>query len=205
MVGEPATFIRGVSHYSSYRDNVPHEWTSCTHPEGRLYFYHPRRVRCAAYARAVLLSVNLQRIYTDADVRDSKNLATIEAFANQLDDMVQEQGLTLPADYDLVLFLEKRRTMPGINWIYYYADHSTRSLFWVQECHPVNDFELIEVRSFFTSETDQCTLLVSVKSFSHDGTGGRDRRSRVAISLTHLVSGKLSWCRLYLEWSTPVT
>ena len=26
------------------RENVPHEWVPCTHPEGRLYFYHPQKV-----------------------------------------------------------------------------------------------------------------------------------------------------------------
>ena len=47
--------------------------------------------------------------------------------------MVAEQGLTLPVNHELVLFLEYRPKMGGYNWIYYYVDHATRSLFWVQE------------------------------------------------------------------------
>ena len=89
----------------------------------------------------------LQRIYTDCDVRDPQVLGTLHAFVRILEEMVRENGFTLPVDHDLVLFLEPRTTMPGFNWIYYYADHTSRTLFWVQECDPVAALGLIEVRA----------------------------------------------------------
>ncbi len=69
----------------------------------------------------------------------------LEAFANLLDELVREQDLILPANHDLVLCLEKRRTKPGFNRIYYYADHATRSIFWVQQCDPHDELELTEI------------------------------------------------------------
>ncbi|PIL23459.1 hypothetical protein GSI_14770 [Ganoderma sinense ZZ0214-1] len=109
-------------------ENVPHEWIPCTHPEGRLYFYHPRK-----------------RIYTDCDVRDPRIFAMINMFAKQVNEMVVERELVLPVDCDLVLFLEERRVSGGYNWIYYFADNTTRSLFWPQKCHPVDELEIGEI------------------------------------------------------------
>ena len=75
----------------------------------------------------------MKRIYTDSDVRDSKTLETIEIFARQIYDMIQEQELVLPPNYELVLWLEWRHISGGYNWVYYFVDHDARSLFWVQE------------------------------------------------------------------------
>ena len=65
-------------------------------------------------------------------------------FARQVNEMVIEQGLVLPANHDRVLFLEERLS-GGYNWIYYFADHDTRSLFWIQECHPLHELEISEI------------------------------------------------------------
>ncbi|KAI0760212.1 hypothetical protein C8Q74DRAFT_1208734 [Fomes fomentarius] len=111
-------------------DNVPSGWTPCTHPDGRLYFYDTRR-----------------RIYTDNDVRIAKILDTLETFARQLDEMVRKSELSLPENHDLVLFLENRTTMPGSNWLYYYADHATHTLFWIQPCSLPSALEVTEVKA----------------------------------------------------------
>ena len=64
--------------------------------------------------------------------------------------MVAEQGLVLPANSELVLFLEERRVSGGYNWIYYFVDHDARSLFWVQECHPADDLLIQEITALKT-------------------------------------------------------
>ena len=69
----------------------------------------------------------------------------IKLFAWQVNEMVTERGLVLPANCDLVLFLEERRVSGGYNWIYYFADNTARSLFWPQECHPVDELEISEI------------------------------------------------------------
>ncbi|KAI0763100.1 hypothetical protein BD413DRAFT_484729 [Trametes elegans] len=107
-------------------EGVPPDWTACTHPEGRLYFYHSGK-----------------RIFTDADVRDRKIKATLQAFEEVLESKIREQNLILPTDYELVLYLEERKISGGYNWLYYYVDHSTRSLFWVQEMDIIEEISEI--------------------------------------------------------------
>ncbi|KAH9941634.1 uncharacterized protein BXZ73DRAFT_41460 [Epithele typhae] len=110
-------------------DNVPAGWKAVTHPEGRLYFYDDRR-----------------RIFTDNDVREPGIAAMLDTFARQLDEMILEQSLELPANHELVLFLEPRKSAPGVfNWCYYFVDHSTRTLFWIHECDPVETLDIREV------------------------------------------------------------
>ena len=72
-------------------------------------------------------------------------LTILKMFAWQVSEMIAEQGLVLPADCDLVLFLEERRVSGGYNWIYYFADNATKSLFWIQECHPNDELEIGEI------------------------------------------------------------
>ncbi|KAI0720666.1 hypothetical protein C8T65DRAFT_735621 [Cerioporus squamosus] len=110
-------------------ENMPPDWVAYTHPEGRLYFYNP-----------------LKRIYTDTDVRDPKLLEILERFSAQIDEMVHERGLELPPDHDLVLWLEWRRiSQSGYNWIYYFVDHSTRTLFWIEDYDPVTNLDMDEL------------------------------------------------------------
>ncbi|RPD75534.1 hypothetical protein L226DRAFT_545397 [Lentinus tigrinus ALCF2SS1-7] len=110
-------------------ENMPPDWVGYTHPEGRLYFHNP-----------------LKRIYTDTDVRDPKLLSILERFSAQIDEMVYERGLVLPPDHDLVLFLEWREiSQNGYNWIYYFVDHSSRTLFWVDDYDPLTDLFMDEV------------------------------------------------------------
>ncbi|KAI0356096.1 hypothetical protein OH77DRAFT_1401749 [Trametes cingulata] len=112
-------------------EGVPEEWMPCIHPEGRLYFYHPAK-----------------RIYTDADVRHHKIRAILQAFEERLLDMIHDQNVVLPPDYELVLYLEERKLSGGYNWLYYYVDPSTRSLFWIEEFDIID--ELNEVTGIKT-------------------------------------------------------
>ncbi|RDX39810.1 hypothetical protein OH76DRAFT_1413341, partial [Lentinus brumalis] len=110
-------------------ENIPPDWVGYTHPEGRLYFHNP-----------------LKRIYTDIDVRDPKLLDLLGRFSAQIDEMVHEQGLELPPDHDLVLWLEWRRiSQSGYNWIYYFVDHSKQTLFWIEDYDPVTTLDMDEV------------------------------------------------------------
>ncbi|KAI0642660.1 hypothetical protein C8Q79DRAFT_1013332 [Trametes meyenii] len=117
-------------------EDVPPDWVSCAHPEGRLYFYHP-----------------IKRIYTDADVRDHTILAILEAFERRLCSIIQDNELALPNDYELVLYLEERKISGGYNWLYYYVDHATRSLFWLEE---LNIIEMLGDDSVPGIKTPSC-------------------------------------------------
>ncbi|KAH9855343.1 hypothetical protein C2E23DRAFT_858007 [Lenzites betulinus] len=97
-------------------DPVPDGWTPCIHPEGRLYFYHSQK-----------------RIYTDANVRDYTIRGILAVLESRLNGIIREQGLELPPDCELMLGLESRPISGGYNWLYYYVDHKTRSLFWLTE------------------------------------------------------------------------
>ncbi|KAH9899337.1 hypothetical protein C8Q73DRAFT_638403 [Cubamyces lactineus] len=106
-------------------EGVPSDWIACVHPEGRLYFYHPGK-----------------RLYTDADVRDRTMIIILEAFEDTLREMITSQGIILPPDHELVLHLEERKISGGYNWLYYYVNHETRSLFWVQEFDIIEQLEM---------------------------------------------------------------
>ena len=59
--------------------------------------------------------------------------------------MIVAERLDLPGYYELVLFLEPRTVSGGYNWCYYFVDHATRSLFWIQDCDPVDSLDITEV------------------------------------------------------------
>ncbi|KAL7277327.1 hypothetical protein ACG7TL_009184 [Trametes sanguinea] len=127
-------------------ETVPPDWVARVHPEGRLYFYHPEK-----------------RIFTDADIRQKKFRAILQAFEETLDDMVQAQGLILPPNYELVLYLEERKISGGYNWLYYYVDHANRTLFWVQEFDIIDSVD--EVRGLKT--LSQIQPEVEAKYWAH--------------------------------------
>ena len=128
-----------------HRDHLPPDWEACTHPEGRLYFYHAAKVCSRNISWTLLTTHNSQRIYTDCDVRNPKILKTLDTFSKEIDDRISEQSLVLPVQRELVLFLEERKVSGGYNWCYYFVDHETRTLFWIQECNPISDLEILEI------------------------------------------------------------
>jgi hypothetical protein len=123
--------------YSS--DETPYGWRSCLHPEGALYFLHEEKV-CAS-----LMSKNgtdclasLKRILTDAYLYDPQVISDATNFINQIFDFIQAHDIQLSPDVNLILDLtlnEDGITVCG----YYFADHTNRSIFWLDQ-FDANDF-----------------------------------------------------------------
>lgn len=115
------------------------------------------------------------------DVRDPEIMLILEDFTLQIHETIEAQELELPRDYDLVLSLEKRWLTGGYNRIYYFADHTSQSLFWVQECDSVNDLELGDLLTLTTpydlSEPLDC-ILYYMGSITHSILLGLELQSR---------------------------
>ncbi|OBZ67952.1 hypothetical protein A0H81_12483 [Grifola frondosa] len=109
-------------------EDVPVGWVSCTHPAGALYFYHPER-----------------RIYTDANICDQRTFVELIQFADLVYDMALEENIELPDGAELVLDLEERKISGGYNWCFIFVDHSTRTLFWIQDFDASRDSEVQEL------------------------------------------------------------
>jgi len=115
--------------YSS--DETPYGWTPCLHPEGALYFMHEEKV-CAS-----LMSKNgtnclafFKRILTDAYLYDPRVISDATNFINQIFDYVRAHDIQLTSDVDLILDLTPNNdgnTVCG----YYFANHTNRSVFWL--------------------------------------------------------------------------
>ncbi|OCH87221.1 hypothetical protein OBBRIDRAFT_172478 [Obba rivulosa] len=104
-------------------EGTPPDWKPCTHPEGALYWFHPTR-----------------RAYTDAYLCDQSIYDEIMEFLDLVDDYTHEMQVQLPTDHELVLELEPREG-GGHNWCYYLADHTRRTLFWLQDFDVSEDLE----------------------------------------------------------------
>src|SRR6266436_2159485 len=76
-----------------------------------------------------------QRIYTDADLYDPGDLAIVSESADQiladLENKAREEGVVLPPDIELVLEIVQQ---DGVSICgYYFVDHSSRCLFWLEQ------------------------------------------------------------------------
>ena len=85
----------------------------------------------------VLLSLLcvLQRIFTDNDVRVTKNRNAIEKSVAQLIDLATSKGITFPDNnLELVLLMSKRDPATKEKQFYYYiVDMNKRLLFWLSD------------------------------------------------------------------------
>ncbi|KZT69934.1 hypothetical protein DAEQUDRAFT_232046 [Daedalea quercina L-15889] len=118
--------------------DLPQGWEARPHPEGCLYFFNPAR-----------------RIYTEAWIYDGEILEEIEDFAQRLQEIIRENNFDVPADADLVLELEDipGHAPPTLDivsgepsvhyWTYYYVNHASRVLFWLQEYDIADDIEKV--------------------------------------------------------------
>jgi hypothetical protein len=82
--------------------------------------------------RRVLITY-YQRIYTDADLCDPENLVVITESADQiLGDLVnktRDKNIILPSDVELVLEIVPQDSGPICG--YYFVEHRSRCLFWL--------------------------------------------------------------------------
>lgn len=73
-----------------------------------------------------------QRIYTDAYICDKKTFYEVMAFADQLEDYIRTEKISIPSCADLVL--ELLQDDDGLTtWNYYFAHNERRILFWVHD------------------------------------------------------------------------
>ncbi|KAG2135052.1 hypothetical protein BD769DRAFT_449254 [Suillus cothurnatus] len=89
-------------------------WEPLTHPEGALFFYHPR-----------------ERVFTDADVRDPVIAAKIDEAVNEAYRKAREAHIEMDLLVELVL--ELIMTDSDEKWGYYFADHKKRIVFWFED------------------------------------------------------------------------
>ncbi|KAH9958307.1 hypothetical protein BC827DRAFT_1220437 [Russula dissimulans] len=93
------------------------DWVPIIHPGGALYFYH-----------------KTWRIFTDVYMYNPDLRAEVYEFAEQLKLGLEEKNTGRPPpviDYDIVLDIVETKDKKT-NWKYYYVDHKTRTLFWLQ-------------------------------------------------------------------------
>ncbi|KAF9235391.1 hypothetical protein BU15DRAFT_64910 [Melanogaster broomeanus] len=102
------------------------DWEPCTHPEGALYFRHPRRVTSIAYGKRY-------RICTDVNIYKQRNLDVITRCADQLFEWIKTTGLVFSDESELVLELMDDKRVNIWRCGYYFVDHAHKCLFWV---HP---------------------------------------------------------------------
>ncbi|KAG1732077.1 hypothetical protein EDB19DRAFT_1912261 [Suillus lakei] len=91
-------------------------WEPLTHPEGALFFYHPKK-----------------RVFTDANIRDPVTAAKIGEAVMEAYRKARDAHICMHPLVELALELI---TEDGVEkWGYYFADHDKRVVFWFED-HP---------------------------------------------------------------------
>jgi len=72
-----------------------------------------------------------QRICTDADLYDSRILGQIEEDLTTIDNFITSNGLAMPDNSDLVLDIFYDDSYNFLQTTYYYVDHSSRTIFFL--------------------------------------------------------------------------
>ncbi|KZV64936.1 hypothetical protein PENSPDRAFT_756880 [Peniophora sp. CONT] len=95
------------------------EWCPLTHPEGSLYFFHPiKRIWTNAYM--------YERLYHD-------EVEECAAFLGRSQQVFLDNGSSFPADYETVIEIgTSEYGEDDLHWQYYYVEHATRAVFWLQ-------------------------------------------------------------------------
>jgi len=80
----------------------------------------------------------LQRIYTEEYLYNPTFLSDVEHFVAYLEQLLRATNTPMPSDNcELVLQIDKQQgegeQAGDVTWSYYYADHSTRSVFWLED------------------------------------------------------------------------
>ncbi|KAL0573613.1 hypothetical protein V5O48_008343 [Marasmius crinis-equi] len=110
-------------------ERLPDGWKEFIHPEGARYFLFEAK-----------------HIYTDADVYDYRILSHVTRFMKEMDEYTERQGITYSGDVHIAFDVYYEPEKDGCACRYYIADHSTRSVFWLDpfEAHTLSVWE--EVR-----------------------------------------------------------
>ncbi|KAL0956561.1 hypothetical protein HGRIS_002698 [Hohenbuehelia grisea] len=104
-------------------------WTRHIHPDGAPFYHHEQK-----------------RILTDSNMMDHETFAKVESFVDRFEDWIRAHNFDIPEDSELVLQVMKdpKRISDyddGFHCGYYYAHHSSRSLFWLEENSTSNIFD----------------------------------------------------------------
>ncbi|KAG2145855.1 hypothetical protein DEU56DRAFT_853593 [Suillus clintonianus] len=102
-------------------------WEPLTHPEGALFFYHPK-----------------ERVFTDANVRDPVIAAKASAAVEEAHRKVHEANISNDIHPLVELALELITNDGAEKWGYYFVDHNKRVIFWFQD--HTSDFLINKVR-----------------------------------------------------------
>ncbi|KDQ20036.1 hypothetical protein BOTBODRAFT_384973 [Botryobasidium botryosum FD-172 SS1] len=106
----------------SSRIRLPPEWHSYVHPEGAVYWHHP-----------------ITNTITSAHLMKKGVYEQINRWYRGVCALAAQNEVNLPQRYDLVLELDAEN--PDICQ-YYYADHDTCTVFWLQPLSSSDDLEL---------------------------------------------------------------
>lgn len=118
-------------------DELVPGWKMIVHPTGPVYFFHSEKVIYFYSNTPNRISfICLQKIFTDAWILDTANLTDImyvyDILSARLAILGGKSGIHNISDFELVLDLTQHDN--GDNKCgYYYVDHVSRSLFWLDE------------------------------------------------------------------------
>ncbi|KAL0061145.1 hypothetical protein AAF712_012065 [Marasmius tenuissimus] len=94
--------------------SLPYGWREFLHPEGPRYFVYEAK-----------------KIYTEANIHDPDILRHVKRLIAEFDEYIEKQNVTLPGDIDIAFDLQRKGDTCRCQ--YYIADHSTRTVFWLDE------------------------------------------------------------------------
>ncbi|KAI0306292.1 hypothetical protein B0F90DRAFT_1814217 [Multifurca ochricompacta] len=112
---DPKFILGPVDVYLPHSYSKAGDWVPVTCPAGALYFYHEE-----------------WRAFTDVYMYNADLRAEINELAKQLNRTFWDLKHRSPSvEYDLVLDRTKTKDGKSFTWSYYYVDHKTRTLFWL--------------------------------------------------------------------------
>ncbi|KAK1225364.1 hypothetical protein PQX77_011697 [Marasmius sp. AFHP31] len=97
-------------------ESLPYGWREFLHPEGPRYFLYEAK-----------------KIYTEADIHDPDILRHAKRLIAEFDGYIKEQDVTLPGNINIAFDLSYQAEDDSCRCQYYIADHSTRTVFWLDE------------------------------------------------------------------------
>lgn len=68
-------------------------------------------------------------------------ITVVTSFIEQIDEFVRARGITIPPSADLVFDIIRNDNDHKIYCAYYFADHATKSIFWL-DSYPAGHFDV---------------------------------------------------------------